>query len=523
MWADLARNGGDVIVDHEIAGGDPEPEPELTYLPTVTSSPYAVYALDQLVEAWTGKTATVCATGAANSPAATQDITTVDGLASVAAAVTANGVTSVFYDLQDQSGNGLHATQGTAASRIPLRTDNTHRGHHVLTFAHPTTGASSSRFLALPSELATDRSDLTVFVVGSSGGGLIQGDAFMGLGTGTGGFDGFSLMHSNVASTGTAAYGGVGLVDSSFAGEFSRQPTVGQLCVIATQSSLTARRVTAAGTVQNKTATPPTSASLTGGYIGKGPWSTASFCVGDIAAVLIYPRLSDTDITTIREFLETRYDCLTSGGFTDQVLGVGDSITAGTDAWHQNFYWQINKSGSGLTRRVDTRNFGIGGGTAAQVYTNRAHLAALYSASIRNIWHLHEGTNDIAALSSGSISGTEATIYASITDMVTYLHGLGATTKVVVDTIIPRLWAGTTTDKNEREAVRIALNTLIRDGAVTYNYIVCDLAALTEFGPSDAQGTPIQTYYQSDNIHLLHTGYALCQSRVVTAINAALA
>jgi len=495
----------------------------LAMLPTVTSAPYAVYALDQLVTGFTGKTATVCASGAANSPAATQDITTVDGHASVAAAVAANGVTSVFYDLQDQTGNGLHATQGTAASRVPLRTDNTYGGHHCLTFAHPTTGASSGRFLELPSGLATDRSNLTVFVVGSAGGGLVNGNAFMGLGTGTGAADAFSLMHSNLASTGVAAYGGLGIVDSSFGAEFARQPTVGQLCVMATQSSTTARRATVAGTVQNKTGTPPTSASLTGGYIGKGPWSTANFCVGDIAAVLVYPRLSDADILTIKEFLETRYGCLTSGGFTDQVLGVGDSITAGTDAWHQNFYWQINRPGSGITRRVDTRNFGVGGRTAATVYTNRAHLAGIYSASIRNIWHLHEGTNDIAALSSGSIANGETTIYASISDMVTYLHGLGATTKVVVDTVIPRLWAGTTTDRNEREAVRIALNTLIRNGAATYNYIVCDLAALTEFGPSDAQGTPIQTYYQSDNIHLLHTGYALCQSRVVTAINAALA
>lgn len=508
---------------------EPEPEPEV-YLPNVSFAPLGVWSLDKHVEDYNGNIAVGTSVGASNTPASTQNIGFIgDDGPDLTAAQTAYGNIISIYQLNDQSGNGHHATQPVATKRPTINLANNLNGKVGITFANPTTGAASDPHLIFPDSLTTNRTDLTVFVVASAGGGLINGTCMMGLGKGTGSFDGFNLNHSNNSSPNQDWFGGVGIVDSAFAGEFARQPTVGQYCVISTQSRTTERRVVVAGTAHTKTTNLPTTATLTGGYYGRGPWSTAYFNVGEVAAVLVYPRLSDADVATITEYLENRYDTLNANDYTDQVIGVGDSIMAGTDAWHRNFMFQINQSGE-LIRRVDTRNYGIGGkqiAGATGMYVQRAYYGKIYkSALTTNIFWIHGFTNDIAAMVSGSIVGQSATLWAShFLPLIQYFIGLGGKSKVVVDTVIPRLWAGTTTDREQRETERLAINTLIRDNAATYGYIVNDLAAITEFGPQAGQtavGTPIQTLYQADNIHLLATGYEACKTRSVSAINQAL-
>lgn len=495
----------------------------VNYLPSVTSAPLFISSNQKLVEAASNVLAVAASPTATDTPASTQNITAgEDGSADTSAAVSAYGNIFQITEWKDQSGNGNHAVQATASLRPIIKNDKRLRGQVAINLSAPSNGVMASRYFNLPTGLATARTNLTVFVVFANGGGLSNGAAIMGLGTGSGSFDGFNMSVSNNGSWSTDRMGGVGITDSAFGGERGRQPSVGRLNVISAQISATSRRVVVADNVLNQTGQSITAAALTGGYIGRGPWSTAYFGCGDIAAVLIYPLLSDADVSTITDFLAERFDTVRATEFADQVIGVGDSIMAGTDSYQENFLYQMQESGV-LARPCYMRDMGVGGQTAAQVYTNRTRLSSLHITSLTsNNYQIHAATNDIYNLVSGSIVGAETTIYANITNMVAYLKGLHASNRIIVDTCIPRLWPGTTTDRTQREAVRVAFNQLVRDGAATYGYVVNDLAAITEFGPTDSYGTPIGTHYYPDATHLLASGYALTRSRTVAAINAAL-
>lgn len=512
---------GDIYSQNRIASGGAVIN--VSYLPTVTFAPLFIVASEKLRTEYTGPLQVVTAANSGDTPTTTQAINpNADGSPNVTAAMAEYGDIMQVVEWKDQSGNGNHATQSIAANRPILKNSKKFRGKQAVNLSNATTGATASRFLEIPTTLSTARTNLTVFVVYSSGGGLANGTAIMGLGTGTGSFDGFNLTVSNNASPSTDRYGGLGIVDSAFGGERGRQPSVGRLNVLSTQITATSRRAVVADNILNQTGQTITPADLTGGYIGKGPWSTANFGCGDIAAMLVYPALSDADVATITDFLATRYNTIRTANYSNQVIGVGDSIMAGTDSYQENFLYQVQESGT-LSAPIYTRDFGIGGRTSAQCYTNRAHYGSAWVSGLsKNIYWLHVGTNDIYNLVSGSIAGGENSIYTNITNLVTYFKGLNASIRVVVNTVIPRFWPGTTTDRGERETVRLNLNTLIRDGAAANGYIVNDLAAVSGFGPTDAQGTPISTHYYADNTHLLASGYALYRDSSVTALNTAL-
>jgi hypothetical protein len=76
-------------------------------------------------------------------------------------------------------------------------------------------------------------------------------------------------------------------------------------------------------------------------------------------------------------------------------------------------------------------------------------------------------------------------------------------TNVVVGTMLPRLWTGSGTDQTQKETERLAYNTLIRDGAATYGYIVADYASLWPT-PSDYTGAG-----SVDGIHPTVASYTL--------------
>lgn len=213
-----------------------------------------------------------------------------------------------------------------------------------------------------------------------------------------------------------------------------------------------------------------------------------------------------------------------------KIIGVGDSIMVGSSANGQNFIYFAKPH---MASPLDTVNLGAGGSTMLQAYNNRVASASHRNVnSDRNVFFINAGTNDIAQASlvtggagfGGVLGGTPITgqqlaetIYNErLIPLFNYYLSLGNDVRVVVNTIVPRLWAGTANDKAIREAARLAYNDLLRNNNV--GIYVADVASLTEFGPVDALGTPNATHYVADKIHLKASAYALCADGQMTKV-----
>jgi hypothetical protein len=135
----------------------------------------------------------------------------------------------------------------------------------------------------------------------------------------------------------------------------------------------------------------------------------------------------------------------------------------------------------------------------ASITTNIAPLCKK-----NDVIFLWEGTND---LNTNALSAAAA--YANVVTYVQTVQGYGAV--VIIGTVMARDFTGDAADLMTRID---SYNSLVRSGASTYSYTVCDIAADPLFDTrADASNA---TYYNADKLHQTTAG----QDRVITLASA---
>jgi lysophospholipase L1-like esterase len=180
---------------------------------------------------------------------------------------------------------------------------------------------------------------------------------------------------------------------------------------------------------------------------------------------------------------------------------VTDSLTAGYELGPgEDYPAQLAVSLGGSWTVV---NQGVVGRSSTVMLANIADVTALYSAA--NPWNgvvALFGTNDIASGASAStVLNNGAAYYAGLKSGGPF---------AVYSVTIPACGFF----DGGMEAIRLSVNTSLRNGAGTYGDYVVDLAADPRF-----QNTFDTTYYQADRIHFTPTGNgveaALVKARVL--------
>jgi hypothetical protein len=144
-------------------------------------------------------------------------------------------------------------------------------------------------------------------------------------------------------------------------------------------------------------------------------------------------------------------------------------------------------------------SFAISGRNQTQINASiTSNIAPLCKKN--DVIFLWEGTND---LNTNALSAAAA--YANVVTYIQTVQGYGAV--VIVGTVLARDFTGDAADLMTRID---SYNALVRSGAATYGYTVCDLAADPLFDTrADASNA---TYYNGDKLHQTTAG----QDRVIT-------
>lgn len=388
------------------------------------------------------------------------------------------------YQWNDQSGNGYHVTQSTAALRPQMAVDGS---LWFPGYTYPGSGLDNRCFNLHASTPINSRA-FTLFVVSraNSGGlghslwqstslvpGLLSFELTSGPGLGTLKSWGGSLLTSGLKNT--SAQNVQVLVGRSASSELHLNE-------------------------QSATVAAMNAATPTGGLLGM--WNASRWWMGTISEVLLYPSaLTASQISSVKSWLYARHAIL-SPTPTKQIVCDGDSLTFGYWATDANNYPNQLLKALGNWRLL---NYGKVGQTLATMVANgAANIDSVYDAGMtKNICLGWGGTNDLA-------SGTApATVFA---DYKTYGNARKvAGLSFVAFTILPRV-AGSGTFEADRQT----FNTSVRGDASFYDALV-DVASDSRIG--DAGDNTDPTYYLSDHIHMNPTGYSIVAARAANAVN----
>ena len=105
---------------------------------------------------------------------------------------------------------------------------------------------------------------------------------------------------------------------------------------------------------------------------------------------------------------------------------------------------------------------------------------------------------------------TPAGAWTNVLALINLVKTKGA--KLIILTAIA---ANKDTLRADYEVDRLAMNTIVRDNAVTYGYTVCDVAALTQF---DVQADADNVTYYTDKTHLTQAGQDLIVTQIYNSI-----
>jgi hypothetical protein len=380
-----------------------------------------------------------------------------DGFVDVASAESWGGVGNVRVKTwRDTSGNGNDAPQSGTGPL--LRSANKLNGVQPITIV-PSNGSAGSTYFTIPSSIVLSRRSFSAYACIGLQGGLFNSLGLFGLGTSATATDNVSVLYDN---TGGRVYWLDGAFHNSITNRCRGQ--VGQASIVCIKSD--SSTVTFRYNGVQSTATAPADKTLTGGYIGRGSWSSATLGMEEFFALAIYGTTrSASDDLAIEASFASAFDVVDDAD--TQIIYDGDSITCGYNnlGYLQGYPRQTLPL---LSKRVGMVDMAVSGVTMADRYTNRATVKSYYDATKKNIFALEAGTNDIANRASGTIAGYETTIWNSymqpyIDDMLT----AGADAEVCVAEILPRSWTGSATDISQRETVRLNLNILINNYAAS--------------------------------------------------------
>jgi lysophospholipase L1-like esterase len=216
--------------------------------------------------------------------------------------------------------------------------------------------------------------------------------------------------------------------------------------------------------------------------------SVANSATGGILAIAIWNSVLDSaQVLSVHNALQRAIGL-------NLIICDGDSRTSGAGSTGgQSYPVQLREM---LGYKNTFRNYGVGGQTQTDMNADAAtQIDTKYSTSYgRNAVIAWGGVNDLGQ------GRSAANTYSSIS---TYVSGRKAAGfKVVVGTIPTCIFTGTAQEKIDKEAQRVALNSLIMANAAGAD-AVSDVASAAELqNPSDA------TYY-SDYVHFTNAGYAV--------------
>lgn len=505
-----------------VAGSLSNTAPEVPYLPT-TPAPQFATAMGRLWPAYTGPAAQISRT----SDNATLDLPTGADLVDMSGyAAFANATTTVAAKLYDQAyvvnggaANTNDFVQATVAQRPMVRPRNAMRGRQTISLGTDPNGNTVQNRTLKNTVVSNQRQNVTRMWVGALAGGTIDTLGLWSYGLSGGTSDTMSLCYNTQGNNANFF-----ALTNNF-GPGTGGPPTAQLAVFTYQSGPSFQKMWINGQLVVNIAAA-TDAAMTGAAIGSGGWSGAFQSAAEFVADLSWPSiLSDADRIAFESKLAAKFGTAYAP-FTRCFSMEGDSMTA-----------NMNETGFlfGIGRYVQERyndpllktpNFGGGGGTMAQMYASRAAtFGAAYNASFSKQAHqIWAGTNDLIALASGSIVGGGAAVWTnSLLPYIQYMTDPARFgSKVIVATMIPRGWLGSSTDRAQREAERLSYNQLIRDNAATYGYTVADYGALSQLvsGPNGGNPNyPNLTYYgTSSDVHLNPAGYQLCVDTVLGPI-----
>lgn len=184
---------------------------------------------------------------------------------------------------------------------------------------------------------------------------------------------------------------------------------------------------------------------------------------------------------------------------------IGDSLTAGTGTGipYCTYLSSTLNNGSSYTYNV----YGMAGYEAQNLRgfpPGREILS--FSRTGRNIGHVFEGTNDMAA-------GLTASVVAG------YIANHVALIKTARTTQVPLVSVGTMISRTGQDANKNLLNGVERsDPTMMGANVLVDTAAIPQLGADGASANA--TYFQSDQIHLTVAGYTLLANLVAHSWNA---
>jgi lysophospholipase L1-like esterase len=440
-------------------------------------TPLAIYSVVK-TPAWTGN----CLRVQRSSDSTQLDIGFgkdgfVDMVAALAFAAGSNLTVATWYD---QSGNGYDATATT--TKPALRLENKISGKQPVSFVD-STGSGSSK-LTIPPGLTVSTQNFSVAMAYASGGGLLNFNSLLGIGT-----------QINIW---WEKYAGVLQGSSTFAGGDKKKftPRAGQVDSFILSGDASGKYMRLNGNDQSHTAY--SGATTSGAYIG-GSTVVAASSIEIFAYVVYGSALSAGDKNSIEAAFATTFK--SNLPRTSKIIYDGDSITAGFTTGSYLYGWPRVVS-SILGQTLSVVNVAVPGSTINTCYTQRAQVTGRYdSAFAKNVSVIFAGTNDIEGRASGTIAGYGTTVFNTYT--LPYIQAMQAAgfTKVLAATAIARTFTGSSTDKSEKETERLAYNQLIRDNAVANNYVVLDFAGLSQMSDST------NATYFIDTVHPTRAGY----------------
>ncbi|MET0271243.1 MAG: GDSL-type esterase/lipase family protein [Sphingomonas sp.] len=491
--------------------------PAGSYLPAVSIAPQSVHATAAVVAGWGG---------ALMQLARVQDGATMavapgsDQFASLSAVDSWAGASAVAVATwHDQSGNGNDATQASAGNRPLFARANALRGRPAFTTGIvAASGMTGSTFLNRAGVTNARQAVTVISVMAPIGGPEVATNGYWGLGTdGTAGAN--LTLYRDVSGNLARIYP----LANAAASAGMPTPSSGQPSVFTLRSGTGTNALKLRVNGAETSAATATALALTGGYIGKGTFASASRGPAHHLFEAVYPGvLADPEVAQIEAYLAGLFDIAMAP--TRALVFDGDSITNGiTDSpvYGRNLPFQTLPL---LDTRVYAPDFAIFGQTSAQIHARRAATIGQGYAGTRtrNVIAALMGSNDIAGLASGAIVGGETAIWGNA--ILPYAQAMKAAGfALVLGTVIPRSWAGSAQDRSEREGVRQALNALIRDNAGAQGYAVADYGGLAALSQGDALNSPHPATYGVDLIHPSAAGYAPMAALLAQAANPLLA
>ena len=235
---------------------------------------------------------------------------------------------------------------------------------------------------------------------------------------------------------------------------------------------------------------------------------TSWYFTKDIVEIIIYNAgLSDTNLAKVHQYLETKYNLLSSVLRPNRITFMGDSMTAMSTS-RTLIYNYLNTANNWSKSR-----YGSGGLTATSAYaqtqckalTKQHTTAPVVGNDIVLVWI---GTNDIQS------GRTPAQTEADIAALCGYFKTDGF--KVVVATILPRAVSGSWTEQE-----RLDTNILIRANWATYADALADIGNDALMGQT---GDETNLTYFADGVHPTVAGHThLSNTYFIPAINSILA